>query len=322
MDQYEISVIVPVYNAEPYLRQCVDSILEQTFGDLEIILVDDGSTDGCSGMINEYAAKYNNIVAIHQENGGLASARVTGLKNASGKYIGWVDADDFVDPDMYEKLYNCLVTNDADYAYCDYRFYPRKAKNKEKWFKQYNGTVDWDYIERNTQAWNTLTSHALLREIDLVELYPILDEYSWIAVLLNAQKTIVLNEALYNYRVGIESMSGGSFKGKLAKFQRQIDLSDKLPILIKGTPYEDSLEEYFAYRHIYTLLQLAIVAAVNGDRDSYQYAKNKLFEAKYRKNKLTKIILDNNHGMIKSFVLRNVIPTNYFVARRVVAVAL
>lgn len=315
MPQYEISVIVPIYNAGKYLRQCVDSILAQTMPGIEIVLVNDGSTDDSPAIVDEYARKNENVVAVHQSNGGLAAARVAGLRKASGKYIGWVDADDFIAPTMYEELYACLQDNQADYVYCDYEFYPHKVASKEKWFKQYHGHVDWNYIERNNQAWNTLTSRELLDEIHIVDLYPMFREYSWIAVLLNAKKTVVLNKALYFYRVGINSMSGGSYRGKVSKFRSQVERANELPQLIKGTKYESSLKEYFEYRQIYTLLQLAVVAAINSDEQNYNFACEELKAKKYQSNPLVKEILDHNHGKKKSFVLRNIIPMNYTLAK-------
>lgn len=100
-----ISVIVPVYNTKAYLKRCVDSLLGQTYGDMEIILVDDGSTDGSGELCDSYAAMDGRVRVFHKENGGSSSARNLGLDNARGEYIGFVDSDDYVDPDMYEKLY-------------------------------------------------------------------------------------------------------------------------------------------------------------------------------------------------------------------------
>lgn len=314
MPEYDISVIVPIYNAEQYLNQCVDSILAQTKKNIEIVLVDDGSKDHCPEIIDDYARKHENILVVHQENGGLAAARVTGLKHAHGKYIGWVDADDFISPEMYEKLYAFVENKGADYVYCDYSFYPHKVKGKEKWFKLYYGRVDWNYLERNNQAWNTLTSRALLDEIRIIDLYPVFGEYSWLAVLLFAKKTEVLEESLYYYRVGMNSMSGGSYKGKVPKFRHQTEVAKQLHILIDGTKYEKELKNYFDYRHIYTLLQLCIVAAINRDAENYNFARHELKEKQFRKNPLVKEILDNNHGKKKSFVLRNVIPFNFQIA--------
>ena len=317
MPEYDISVIVPIYNAEQYLNQCVDSILAQTKKNIEIVLIDDGSTDICPQIIDDYARKNENVVAVHQKNGGLTAARIAGLRHASGKYIGWVDADDFILPNMYERLFNIMQETGADYTYCNYSFYPHKVKGKEKWFKQYHGYVDWNYIERNNQVWNTLSSRSLLDEIKLTELYPLFEEYAWIAVLLNARKTVVVDEPLYYYRVGINSMSGGSFVGKVPKFLKQVEMTSHLHELIDGTQYEKTLKSYFDYREIYTLLQLCVVAAINRDRSNYQYGRNALRQKHFQNNPLVKTILDHNHGQLKSLVLRYLIPSGYYQARLV-----
>ncbi|MCB8516908.1 glycosyltransferase, partial [Enterococcus durans] len=98
----EISIIVPIYNVEQYLRKCVDSILAQTFTDFEVILVDDGSPDNSGAICDEYAKLDSRVRVIHKENGGLSDARNAGIEIAKGKYLGFVDSDDFIDKDMYE----------------------------------------------------------------------------------------------------------------------------------------------------------------------------------------------------------------------------
>ena len=115
-----ISVIVPVYKVEPYLKQCVDSIINQTYKNLEIILVDDGSTDNCGKICDEYASKDNRIKVLHIENGGPAVARNAGLDIATGKYIGYVDSDDYIEPDMYETLYNAMIKTNAGLVVCNW----------------------------------------------------------------------------------------------------------------------------------------------------------------------------------------------------------
>lgn len=100
-----ISIIVPIYNVELYLEKCIESIINQTYKNLEIILVDDGSTDSCGKICDEYAKKDNRIKVIHKINGGLSDARNKGMEIAKGKYIGFVDGDDYVASDMYETLY-------------------------------------------------------------------------------------------------------------------------------------------------------------------------------------------------------------------------
>ncbi len=113
-----ISVIVPVYKVEPYLKKCVDSILAQTYLNLEIILVDDGSPDSCGAICDSYAAQDSRIQVIHKPNGGLSDARNAGLDIATGEYIGFVDSDDYIAPTMYAQLLDGLVSAQADMAVC------------------------------------------------------------------------------------------------------------------------------------------------------------------------------------------------------------
>lgn len=114
----KISVIVPVYNVAPYLKKCVDSIINQTFTDIEIILVDDGSTDESGTICDQYAQKDSRVKVIHKPNGGLSDARNSGLEVCSGEYIGFVDSDDWISPDMYETLIHFAVKEDLDVAMC------------------------------------------------------------------------------------------------------------------------------------------------------------------------------------------------------------
>ncbi len=115
---YKISVIVPVYNVEQYLKRCVDSILAQTEKRLEIILVDDGSTDGSGAICDAYASQYEQIRVCHKENGGLTSAWKAGLALAIGEYTGFVDSDDWIDPDMYERMLALAEREQADMTVC------------------------------------------------------------------------------------------------------------------------------------------------------------------------------------------------------------
>lgn len=112
----KVSIIVPVYNAEKYLRECVESVLHQTLSDLELILVDDGSTDSSPALCDAFAAQDARVKVIHKPNGRAASARNAGLRAASGEYVAFVDADDWVSPDMYERM----LQTGADVTLCDY----------------------------------------------------------------------------------------------------------------------------------------------------------------------------------------------------------
>lgn len=115
----KISIIVPVYNGAEFLRPCVDSILAQSFGDLEIILVDDGSTDESPEICDWYASQDKRVICIHQANAGAAAARNCGLKAAAGEYIAFVDSDDWIDQDMYETMVNAAEEHNCDLVICD-----------------------------------------------------------------------------------------------------------------------------------------------------------------------------------------------------------
>lgn len=117
-----ISIIVPVYKVEKYLRRCLDSIAAQTYINLEVILVDDGSPDGCGKICDEYAAKDARFRVIHQKNGGLSAARNTGLDACMGNYVMFIDSDDYIAANMCEVLYKNAVQNDAQIVVCGFTF--------------------------------------------------------------------------------------------------------------------------------------------------------------------------------------------------------
>ncbi len=121
-EKYLISVIVPVYNVEKYLDECIESIVNQTYKNLEIILVDDGSTDHSPQMCDKWAEKDSRIKVIHKKNGGLSSARNAALEIVQGDYIAFVDSDDFIDDDMFELLLNNALEYSAEISRCSYRF--------------------------------------------------------------------------------------------------------------------------------------------------------------------------------------------------------
>lgn len=111
-----LSVIVPVYKVEPYLHRCIDSIRNQTYKNLQIILVDDGSPDNCGKICDEYAELDARIIVVHQKNRGLSGARNMGLRYAKGEYVAFVDSDDWISSDMYQTLVNLVELNDLDMA--------------------------------------------------------------------------------------------------------------------------------------------------------------------------------------------------------------
>ena len=124
-----ISVVVPVYKVEEYLRRCVDSVLAQTYRDFELILVDDGSPDRCGQICDEYAARDDRIKVVHQENGGLSAARNAGLDVAQGEYVAFVDSDDYCHPEMLKVLFEKIIQYDADVAVSGFRRVDQNGKD-------------------------------------------------------------------------------------------------------------------------------------------------------------------------------------------------
>ena len=134
MEKIKISVIVPIYNVEQYLSQCLDSIINQTYTNLEIILINDGSTDNSEKICNQYKLLDPRIIVIHKTNGGLSDARNTGIKIATGDYISFVDADDFIDKNMYTILFQKINTTNADIIW--YNHYNYQSSNESSIFVQ------------------------------------------------------------------------------------------------------------------------------------------------------------------------------------------
>lgn len=130
-----LSIIVPVYNVKLYLDECIDSLLAQDYKDCEIIIVDDGSTDGSSEVCEKQIEKDSRIIVVHQENGGLSAARNTGLKHAKGDFISFVDSDDMVSPSMYTDLIDALEKNKADVAICNFEVFNKENRYKSKRYK-------------------------------------------------------------------------------------------------------------------------------------------------------------------------------------------
>ena len=208
-----ISIIVPVYNVEKYLERCLDSIINQTQNDLEIILVDDGSTDNSGNICDKYAIKDKRIKVIHKENKGLADARNCGLDLAQGECVSFIDGDDFIHPQMMEILYNNINNNNADIASCEFKKvyeYNKKeiASNTreiitreydniqalENYFGEYR-----DKKEMQIVVWNKIYRRELFDNIKFPydKLYE--DGYVTYKLLYKSKKIIHIYEELYYY---------------------------------------------------------------------------------------------------------------------------
>lgn len=155
----KISIIVPVYNVEKYIHRCIDSILSQTFTNFELILVDDGSPDLCGKICDEYEKKDKRIKVIHKKNGGLSDARNAGLEVAQGEFIGFVDSDDYIESDMYEKLLKACELNNSKIAMCGR--YNVIGENMYPLFS-FEGCKIWESREAidNLLSWENIDSSA------------------------------------------------------------------------------------------------------------------------------------------------------------------
>lgn len=315
---YDVSVIVPVYNAEKYVKQCLDSLVAQTLKNLEIIVINDGSTDNSLKILNYYASTYDNVKLINQKNHGLYYTRKIGLNNAIGEYIGWVDADDFVDKNMFSILYKLAKSENSDMAYCEYNFFPKKSNTKEYWFRKFNGRKDVDFVERNSQPWNKIVKKSLLVKLNIGEMFESCFDEAYIKVLINCKNPIYSNKKLYYYRITENSMSStyDDVNHYYSFINASINLKREMNELCKKSKYWN---DYFEYRIIYYSILSMIVAANAGEKSAFYKIKNALYEKhnKYRHNRHIKHILTTNFSKLKCYVMIYIIPINYSVTRAI-----
>ena len=202
-----ISVIVTVYNIREYLPKAVDSILSSTYQNLEVLLIDDGSTDGSERICDEYTKKDERVRVVHQKNGGAYSARNTGLLEAKGDYLTFVDGDDWIEPQMYETLLAAMMEQDADLAVCRYRkiYENRRVDLSTPMAAVFEGQeLLAKYLEEDeawliqTAVWNKLWKRSLSDGLRFPKsLYE--DMYFTIRLLAKSRRSVYLDWAMYNY---------------------------------------------------------------------------------------------------------------------------
>jgi len=205
-----ISVIVPVYNSEKYLAKCIDSLIRQTFQDIEIILVNDMTPDNSQDIVDKYSRLYpNKVIGIkHENNKGVSAARNTGMRHARGQYLAFVDSDDFIEDTMYEKLYNSAIATDADIAACRFRYL---NKNRFKVTPMTNMDVAQSLAENHdilakarVYVWNKLLKRELFTQngIEFPTDQTICEDSAIMYnLILLANRVSFVDECLYNYRI-------------------------------------------------------------------------------------------------------------------------
>lgn len=229
-DTVQVSVVIPVYNVEKYLDACVRSVLGQTYADFELILVDDGSTDGSPALCDGYAAADSRVRVIHQKNGGLSAARNAGIRQAKGQYITFVDSDDFVSPVYIERLYRTIVEADADLCMGDIRRVSEKAtpEAEEPGAFADKPPVVFDNEEVIREVYGTafhgadFVSYAKLYRTDLfrenaIE-FPVgklhEDTFTTYKLMYFSKKILYLDEVLYFYRMREGSITNSAFSAR------------------------------------------------------------------------------------------------------------
>ena len=199
-----ISVIVPVFNVAGYLPQCVDSILSQDYGNLEVILIDDGSTDGSGEICDRYVALDSRVRVIHQKNGGAAAAKNAGLRLATGEYLAFADSDDYLEPDAYGFLMKALLETGADAVQGSFREVYRNRAEEQRISEEI--LEGYDYLLRFPKdfscalLWNKLYRRALFDGVFFEEGHKIDDEYFTYQGFLQPRKVVRADRIVYNYR--------------------------------------------------------------------------------------------------------------------------
>lgn len=197
----KVSIIVPVYNVSEYLDKCLNSLVNQTLKDIEIIVINDGSTDDSQKIIDKYTKKYKNVIGIQKENGGVSEARNLGLKKATGEYIGFIDSDDWVATDMFEKMYNKAKTMNFDMVACDTEaIFPNRklyiSSNIES-----DQTLNKNLmIDAYAVIWNKIYKRELIQDIQFKKNMNFCEDVEFLYMVYSKVKKIgVIKEPLHNY---------------------------------------------------------------------------------------------------------------------------
>ena len=295
-----LSVIVPVYNVEAYLAECVDSLLAQEIEDMEIFLVDDGSKDRSGEIADRYAAEKPGIIrCLHTENGGQGRARNLALPLAKGDYVGFVDSDDWVRPDMYKKLLACADETGADIVVCDFmeRFRDGTERLLPANFQEHP-------LSAAGSSCNKIFRRALIGDLRFPEGLWYEDFYFSAMMLLRSGRTEYLHEPLYIYRRGQESTMHNNNAAKNLDMLKIMDLLE--PEMIAMNRREDF--SFFVINHVVldTISRLAQQTAADRQaviRAFREYAHKKIprlsrcesYRAETRNRKI--IMFLNYHGL-------------------------
>ena len=267
MNKCKVSIIVPVYGVEKYIDKCLNSLVKQSLKEIEVIVVNDGTKDNSQKIVDKYVKKYpDKIKSYIKENGGQGSARNYGLKKASGEYIGYVDSDDFVEKDMYKKLYNKAKENNYDIVVCgnynvseDYQ-----NKNIDAFINNYNTDLENIFFGKMA-VWNKIYKRDILikNKLEFKEKVWYEDLAFTLKAIMNSNTFAFIDEPLYDYLIREGSTMNNS------NVQRNLEILDAFNDILSYIKHNKK-EEYFskieflAIDHIYIS---AIVRVLKADAD-------------------------------------------------------
>jgi len=256
-----VSIIVPIYNVEHYLKRCIDSILMQSYANIQIILVNDGSTDSSGDICEQYKREDNRIKYLLKPNGGLSDARNYGIRHADGDYYMFVDSDDYIHPQMVELLLSSLIQRDADITVCDYKkvseneiiaydsYEKDYAANAVKEFDRFSSVKELfggEKYVRFTVAWNKLYKRKLFENIE----YPVgkihEDEFTAYRLLFNSNRVIYIDIPLYYYCQRSGSIMKSPFSEK--RFDKAEAYRERCDFFISEGVFEkEAVKSYLLY---------------------------------------------------------------------------
>lgn len=205
-NEEKVSIVVPVYNVALYLAECIESIINQTYKNIEVIIVNDGSTDNSKEICESYEKKDDRIIFITKQNNGAASARNCGLNSVTGEYISFVDSDDILELNYIERLVTTLKENNADIAVCSYYNLYKNVVKEQVYEYQLICCSDEEYLERFLDdwtcglIWNKLFKVNVIKNIRFEEGHKIDDEFFTYRCVMNSKNIVLFNEPLYYYR--------------------------------------------------------------------------------------------------------------------------
>jgi len=317
----KVSVIVPVYNVEEYLPKCLDSLINQTLSDIEIIVVNDGSPDNSQDIIDEYKKKDKRIISIIKENKGVGSARNLGLEKTRGEYISYVDSDDYIELDMLEKMYDKAKSEDLDIVIYGYKnIYP----NKEVPYIIPDNLIEETLNNKKSKIFNTVSPWSkiykriflLEQDIKFVEDKVWYEDFAYSVKLLSSTNKIgIVNKPLYNYLIRENSIMNSS------KLLKNLDIilafDDVISFMKKQNKYDEFYEEieYLAVDNI-LISGITRIVRINNDKKTKKEVINKFIDyikekfPNYKKNKyLSRLSLN------RKIIYRLVLLKQYWLIR-------